>query len=347
MHGKGTAFAEYLSHNKQLIDEYVLAHTPMPTIRREQTLDLDRYLYGPVIRFVKAGGKRIRPALCLLGAEAVGASPTTGLPAAAAVELFQAAALIHDDIADQSTMRRGQPCMHQSEGIGIAINAGDSALVAVTAAILRSNSLSKNVRLQLLDEVVSMEERTLEGQALDLGWARDNRWDLSAYDYLEMARCKTAYYSAAVPLAMGAISGGGNVEQVEGLRRFGLRTGLAFQIQDDLLNLVGDAQAQGKDYRSDITEGKRTLVMVWAVEHMLDPQKKGKLVEILSSGTTDPEQLEAAVCLAREVGALEHAQSYAKTLVSKAKTDLSKIHIAEDTRRVLISMADFFIERTS
>ncbi|MDO4806699.1 MAG: polyprenyl synthetase family protein [Coriobacteriales bacterium] len=347
MNANGEAFATYLTNNKQLIDDYVLAHTPAPTIRRDQTLDLDRYLYGPVTRFVMAGGKRIRPALCLLGAEAVGADRTAGLPVAAAVELFQAAALIHDDIADQSTMRRGEPCVHKTHGVGIAINAGDAALVAVTTAIVRNHSLYKNVRLQLLDEVITMEEHTLEGQALDLGWARDNRWDLSAYDYLEMARCKTAYYSAAVPLAMGALSGGGNVEQVEGLRRFGLRTGLAFQIQDDLLNLVGDAEAQGKDYRSDITEGKRTLIMVWAVEHLLDQKKRTELVEILSSGTTDPEQLARAVDIAQEVGALEHAQSYAKTLINNAKTDLSKIHIAEEARRVLISMADFFIERTS
>ncbi len=346
MGSKGDAFANYLAQNKQLVEDCVLSYAPAPTVRRDQTLDLDRYLYGPIVRFVAAGGKRIRPALCLLGAEAVGADSSVALPAAAAVELFQAAALIHDDIADQSTMRRGQPCMHLTEGVGIAINAGDAALVAVTAALARNNSLGTGVRIRLLDEIITMEEHTLEGQALDLGWARDNCWDLTASDYLEMARCKTAYYSAAVPLATGAICGGGNVEQVEGLRRFGLRTGLAFQIQDDLLNLVGDAQKQGKDYRSDITEGKRTLVMVWALEHM-DGDERDRLVQILSAGTTDPDQLEEAIRIVQDAGALDYAARYARHLIDSAKGELADLDIAEDARTVLISMADFFIERTS
>jgi geranylgeranyl diphosphate synthase type I len=343
---KGDAFANYLAQNKQLVEDCVLAYAPAPSIRRDQTLDLDRYLYGPVVRFVSAGGKRIRPALCLLGAEAVGADPSIALPAAAAVELFQAAALIHDDIADQGTLRRGQPCMHITEGVGLAINAGDAALISVTAAIARNNDFGTGTRIRLLDEIITMEERTLEGQALDLGWARDKCWNLTASDYLEMARCKTAYYSAAVPLAIGAICGGGSVEQVEGLRHFGLRTGLAFQIQDDLLNLVGNAQMQGKDYRSDITEGKRTLVMVWALEH-LEGGKRDRLVQILSSGTTDPDELDEAVHIAQDAGAINHAMQYAKRLIKNAKQELADLDIAKDAQTVLISMADFFIERTS
>ena len=346
MSDKGDAFANYLARHKQLVDDCVLAHAPAPLIRRDQTLDLDKYLYGPVVRFVSAGGKRIRPALCLLGAEAAGAEPSVALPAAAAVELFQAAVLVHDDIADQSTLRRGQPCMHLTEGVGIAINAGDAAWTAVTAAIVRNNTLSADVRVRVLDEIVAMEERTLEGQALDLGWARDNRWNLTASDYLEMARCKTAHYSAAVPLAVGAICGGGSNEQIEGLRRFGMHAGLAFQIQDDLLNLVGDAEAQGKDFRSDITEGKRTLVMVWALEH-LDQDDKDRLVRILSSGTSDPTQLEEAIQIVKDVGALEHARHYAQRLIDIAKDELADLDIAKDAQTVLISMADFFIERTS
>ena len=346
MSGRGEAFVAYLKENLQTIEDGVMAHVPVAAQQVGQSPDLDRYLYGPVARFVSSGGKRIRPALCLLGAKAVGADPKLALQAAAAVELFQAAALIHDDIADESTLRRGVPCVHVQEGVGLAINDGDAALVAVVGSILAAQSLSMQTRLDLLDEIVRMEERTIEGQALDLGWVRDNRWDIAVADYLYMARSKTAYYSAAVPLVLGAISGNGDRAQVEGLRRFGLDAGLAFQIQDDLLNLVGDAEAQGKDYRSDITEGKRTLVMVWALEHLDEPGRE-ELVRILSSGTTDTDDLARAGELAEQAGAIEHAHTFALALVERAKVELDRISIAEEPRHVLRSMAEFFVRRAS
>lgn len=340
------AFVSYLSSNLQAIDECVLSHVPHAKQHAGQKADLEDFLFGPIERFVSAGGKRIRPALCLLGAEAVGAEPTVALSAAAAVELFQAAALIHDDIADKSTLRRGVPCLHITEGVGPAINDGDAALVAVTACIVRDKGMNPQTRMDLLDEIVTMEERTLEGQALDLGWARDNRWNVSTSDYLSMARRKTAYYSVAVPLVLGAISGGGSVTQVEGLRSFGIRCGLAFQIHDDLLNLVGDADVQGKDYRSDITEGKRTLVMMYALEH-LDDAKRGELIDILSSNTSDSKRIDRAVELAIEAGAIEYAQSYARKLTDRAQDELMALDIAKDARTVLLSMSDFIIERAN
>ena len=339
-------FSSYLAQRLPAIEQCVMDHVPTPVHAGEQDADLNRYLYEPVASFIQTGGKRIRPALCLLGAEAVGADPEACYPVSASVELFQAAALIHDDIADKSELRRSVPCMYITEGMGLAVNAGDSALVAVTASVLRDERYDPAVRLRLLDEIVAMEEHTLEGQALDLGWARDGRWDISVEDYLAMARRKTAYYSAAVPLAMGAICGGGTNEQVEGLRSFGMDCGLAFQIQDDLLNLVGDAGKQGKDFRSDITEGKRTLVMVWALEH-LDAPGREELVRILSSGTVDMADLSRAVELAEQAGAVDHARTFALELTERAKVELDRIGIAEEPRHVLRSMAEFFVSRAS
>ncbi|MDO4797802.1 MAG: polyprenyl synthetase family protein [Coriobacteriales bacterium] len=341
-----SAFVAYLRQHREEIDKCVGARVPAIASRDAQADDLDRYLYGPAARFVMAGGKRTRPALCLLGAHAVGAPEERAHSVAAAVELFQACALIHDDIADKSELRRGQPCLHIAEGTGIAINVGDGILVSVVSAILADDSLDQTTRLRLLDEIVVMENRTLEGQALDLGWARDERWDISDKDYLAMATRKTAYYSAAIPLAMGAICGGGTEEQIEGLRSFGMSCGLAFQLQDDLLNLVGDASAQGKDYRSDITEGKRTLVMVWALRH-LDDAGRQELLGILASKTSDDAALARAVELAESCGALAHAQAYAQELVGTAKSNLNSLPIDADARKVLISMADFFVERAS
>lgn len=146
--------------------------------------------------------------------------------------------------------------MHLTQGEGLAINAGDLALSIVNGIVMRDPLLSDSMKVRVAIELVSMAQSTVEGQALDIGWARDGRYDITPEDYLVMATHKTAHYSGAVPLAVGAMVGGGSEEQVEALRAYGLDTGLAFQIQDDLLNLVGTKEAKEKDYRSDITEGQ-------------------------------------------------------------------------------------------
>ena len=341
----GAAFAAYLAQKRPQIEDYLARFTPRPEDSTvHAAADLARYLYEPVARFTAGGGKRTRPALCLLGAQAVGVDPICALSTAGAIEYFQTAALIHDDIADKSELRRGMPCLHISDGTGIAINAGDLALVHVSASLLADTSLENDTCLRILCELAYMEQRTLEGQALDLGWVRDGRWDVTVDDYLYMASHKTAYYTAATPLACGAICGGGTDEQVEALFSFGLDTGLAFQLQDDLLNLVGDADKQGKDYRSDITEGKRTLLAVWALAH-LPEQDRAELQRLLSSETTDPAELARAVELIDASGAIDHTRQYAHDLTMRAKAHLNGVEIDAGAYRVLESMADFFVER--
>ena len=153
---------------------------------------------------------------------------------------------------------------------------------------------------------------------------------------------KTAHYSGAVPLAVGAIVGGGTEEQIAALREYGLATGLAFQIQDDLLNIEGDPEIVGKDYASDITEGKRTLMVVHALKHS---DKRDRLVEILSSKTTDVAELAEAVSIMREAGSLDYARDYASSLTDKAKEKLLQEIDESNARALLISMADYFINR--
>ncbi len=341
----GTPFVRYLQSVHPRIEASL--HDRMPRVIEErQSADLERYLYEPFARLVFAGGKRVRPALCLLGAEAVGGSSSSALPLACAIELFQAAALVHDDIADQSEMRRGVPCIHISEGTGIAINSGDVGIVDVVAQVLQEETYAPELRLRLFDELYAMERHTLEGQALDLGWVREGRWDLQEEDYLCMATLKTAHYSAATPLVAGAMCGGATAEQVASLRSFGLAAGLAFQIQDDLLNLVGDAEAQGKDYRSDVAEGKRTLVMVRALSQ-LGAKDAHELQTILSTHTTEEAMLARAVELAEEADAIAYAQAYAQRLISEAKEHLASASITDEAQEVLVSMADFFVSRAN
>lgn len=342
----GERFAAYLAAVRPAIDGYLAdtAAACVPGTPAQAAADLDRYLYGPLARFTASGGKRTRPALALLGCEAVGGEASAAMSTAAAIEVFQSAALIHDDIADKSELRRGEPCTYVTEGTGVAINIGDLGLSDVLGYVLRDQALPADVRLAVMEKLFQMEERTIEGQALDLGWVRDRRWDISPDDYLYMASHKTAYYSAAIPLVAGAIVGGGSEEQLAALDGFGMAAGLAFQLQDDLLNLVGDAEAQGKDYRSDITEGKRTLLVVWALAH-LDPAGKDELVSILESQTTDDDELSRAVELIEQAGAVEHVKGYARELVSQAKEHLAGVALTDRARETLVSMADFFVER--
>lgn len=338
-------FVEYLARTRPLIEGRLAELFPA----REGAAspiqeDLDAYLFGPLNGFFASGGKRTRPALCLLGAQAVGGRAEQALSAAVAIESFQSAALIHDDIADKGELRRGRPCVHVTEGVGIALNVGDLALATVASSILKDPSIEAQTKLTLLDELVDMTQRTLEGQALDLGWVRDNRWDITVDDYLFMANHKTAYYSAAVPLATGAISAGARPEQVEVLRSFGMKSGLAFQLQDDLLNLVGDAEKQGKDFRSDITEGKRTLIVVSALEK-LPASGRDELVGILSSSTGDGAMLARAVELMDGAGAVEETRRRALDLADEAKAYLEGADLLPWARETLYAMADFFVKR--
>ncbi|WP_371734506.1 polyprenyl synthetase family protein [Collinsella ureilytica] len=331
-------FRNFLEQHLDTLNEQVLQAFQGQT----EVADIEAYLYAPLERFAKTGGKRHRPLICMLACQAVGGSLAQARSAALAIEHFQTAALIHDDIADDGLLRRGEPCMHRITGEGLAINCGDLALSMVTQAVVEDPTLSDELKIRVLRELSAMTIRTIEGQALDLGWARDKRFDIGIDDYFRMATLKTAHYSGAVPLACGAIIGGAATETIEALRSFGLDTGLAFQIQDDLLNLVGDGTTKDKDFRNDIIEGKRTLVVVRALE---DPRTKDELIEILQQGSTDLDVLDRAVQIFEETGALAYAKDQADQLISRAKNKLLAIDLDPACRDLLLSMADFFVHR--
>ena len=335
-----SSFTEFLSAHLNEINAY------LDTYFRHQTdsADIERYLYAPLGHYSANAGKRHRPLICMLACRAVGGDWNRAATCAAAIEHFQTGALIHDDIADNGQLRRGEPCLHITEGEGIAINCGDYALMLVSAAVANDPDLDAPLKVRLIQELTAMTARTIEGQALDLGWVRDGRFDLSIEDYLAMATHKTAFYSGATPLACGAIIGGGSEEQISALRTFGLHTGLAFQIQDDLLNLVGKKEARNKDFRCDITEGKRTLVAVHALNYA-DDASHDELMDILTSGTTDPDRLDRAVQIFERTGAIAYAHSYSLDLTAHAKAALESVELDPPCKDLLLGMADFFVER--
>jgi len=330
------SFELFLKNNYKRID----AHLATYFNTDDAHADMHEYLYGPLATYTANSGKRHRPLICLLACEAVGGDPIKAQRSAAAIEHFHTAALIHDDIEDGAETRRGEPALHIVHGEGIAINAGDLALSLVTGSVVDDELLEPELKVRVLKELVDMTTRTIEGQALDIGWARDGRFDLTVDDYLTMASHKTAFYSGGVPLAIGAIIGGADEETIEILREFGMAAGLAFQIQDDLLNLIG--KDKSKDFRIDITEGKRTLVALHALTHSLQSRR---LLEILESRTTDAALLSEAVEIMREAGSLDYAGEYARGLVTSAKEKLAEALPPSKAKKLLLSMADFFIHR--
>ncbi|SVE26421.1 uncharacterized protein METZ01_LOCUS479275, partial [marine metagenome] len=223
--------------------------------------------------YPERGGKRSRPALVLLACEALGGDLNQALRTAAAFEMFQSFALLHDDIEDDSEMRRGKPCCHRTLGVPLSINVGD-ALYAKVFEVLAANRdlLGADVTLDLIDEMIRGSRETFEGQAYDVGWIR-GRHIPSEEEFMTMLRKKTGWYTGRGPCTAGAIIAGASEQERRAIGDFGETMAIAFQIRDDLLNLTaaeGDAAlapgitsgAYGKERGGDIAEGKRTLIII-------------------------------------------------------------------------------------
>lgn len=245
---------------------------------------LSPYLVAPAVDYLARGGKALRPALCLATCEAFGGDPARALPSAAAIELLHTAFLVHDDVEDDSDLRRGEPTLHQRYGRAAAMNAGDGLAVMALGA-LRGNErlLGPVLAARVWAEFDFMARQTVEGQALELGWQRDGLTDLGPDDYLELIMKKTCWYTTLLPLRVGALVASGGASDPSGpfpgpaipfpgkanpapdpgaLLRFGFFLGAAFQIRDDLLNLTGAEALYGKERLGDLREGKRTLMLI-------------------------------------------------------------------------------------
>lgn len=222
-----------------------------------------RWLYGPMREYPARPGKALRPALCLSAGRAFGASDEDLIGIAVAIELLHNAFLVHDDIADGSEMRRGRPTLAARHGVAAALNAGDGLAIVASQVLRRATRrLDRDVADEVLEEFDIMAMRTLEGQATEIGWQLDCVQDLRPVDYLDLIMHKTCWYTTIYPLRVGAIVGSGATADLASMVRFGFHFGAAFQIRDDLLNLVGDEHTYGKEILGDIYEGKRTLTLV-------------------------------------------------------------------------------------
>jgi geranylgeranyl diphosphate synthase type II len=222
-----------------------------------------KHLYDLVDDYPRRAGKGLRPALCLATCRAFGGDAARVLRVAVTLELYHNAFLIHDDIEDGSEHRRGRPTLHELHGVPLALNAGDALNVLSLRPLLDTLPLlGPDLTWVVFGEIEHMVRESVEGQAIELGWVRDNTRDLTEDDYLRMTLKKTCWYTCIHPCRIGALVATGGDVDPDRFNRFGYYLGAAFQIQDDLLNLVGSVDRYGKEILGDIWEGKRTMMLI-------------------------------------------------------------------------------------
>ena len=211
-------------------------------------------LYKPISYIMQLGGKRMRPVLALMACEAVGKDPISALGAASSVELFHNFTLLHDDIMDEATLRRGQQTVHQKWDVNTGILSGDALLVTAYQQLNSYDDALFSELTKLLSETALL---VCEGQQYDVDFeTRDN---VSMDEYIHMIRLKTAVLLGCA-LRMGAIVGQASIDIADCLYEFGVNLGIAFQLQDDLLDAFGDPKTFGKKVGGDIVENKKTIL---------------------------------------------------------------------------------------
>ena len=277
------------------------------------------HLYDLVREYPGRGGKGIRPSLLLAACQAFGGAVREGIAPAVALEMMHNAFLIHDDLEDASPTRRGEPTLHELHGVGLAVNAGDALAWMALQPLRDDGVLGTRIAKLVLDEFLTMVRVTTEGQALELGWRRSNAVDLGPADYLGLTGKKTCWYTTVAPLRVGAIVGSRGIAPLESLSRFGFYLGVAFQIRDDLLNLVGSDIAQGEEPLSDIREGKRTLMLVHLLAHATEGHRDW-LVEYLAAPEDQrtAADVEQVLALMERYGSLDFALEYGSGIAAAA-----------------------------
>jgi len=289
--------------------QYSLQHTSMPAS-----------LIEPFTYIMAPGGKRIRPVLCLLAAEAVGGQPEQAVSAGAAVEILHNFTLVHDDIMDRSPMRRGNPTVHTKWDDSTAILTGD-VMMAYAYRMLIS-SLPTQHLYSVLQSFTKGFVEVCEGQALDIEF--HHRKTVSLDEYIEMIEKKTARL-LELSVVVGATLGGGTDTQIELLRAFAQNIGIAFQIQDDILDLTADVQELGKTIGQDIVEGKKTYLIIRATELVTKESHKKLLQEFWDNNGVPANRVNEMRLLMEELGVLNDARAKAQHYFSKAHQDIQQL----------------------
>ena len=307
-----------LTKMRQALTETMLGALP----QKHSHPDLNEF-YTLIRDYPERGGKQLRGLFILLSTEMHGGRWQDALGVAAALELFQNWVLVHDDIEDDSDERRGAPALHKQVGMPVALNVGDALHIYMWQVLtnLPSHLPADAIRA----EFISMIHRTAEGQHLDLSWVSQNRFDLSEADYLEMVMLKTAYYTVVSPFRLGALCAQQTPD--ERFEVAGKALGVAFQIRDDVLNLVhSDDSAYGKEFAGDLYEAKRTLILA----HLFANANEAEANELkarLGKSRLDKTQsdIERVLGLIDAYGSLGYAQQVAETKAAEGLRLLKEI----------------------
>ncbi|MHC1585692.1 MAG: polyprenyl synthetase family protein [Candidatus Syntropharchaeia archaeon] len=296
--------------------------------------------YKPLKEFIERGGKRLRPILCLLSCEFFGGKKEDALPTAVALEFFHNFTLIHDDIEDNSLLRRGEPTLHIKYGIPLAINAGDG-LHALSYGILRENRKILGIeRAWRIFEIFNeMNIELVEGQSMDIEFKMDRRMDEETF--IELIRKKTsALFSASA--RCGAIAGGAKENDVEKIGKVWEYVGIAFQIQDDILDVIGKEEKFGKKIGEDISEGKPTLLLIHCLKKCKNEERK-KIEEAMDS-EYDEKTVREVIDLFKRYGCIEYARGKASSYLKKAMELLDSFPDGEEKEKMR-QMAEYFVSR--
>lgn len=324
---------------QEILDEY----------KGEVEAELERHLprdgepkefYASVWELIDRGGKRFRPAFTFLACECVGGRRQDAIEAAAAVELLHNMTLVHDDIEDESELRRGKPCIHRIYGIPTAINAGDAMLIKVFE-IANSSKISLDRRNALVSGVAKRAYEITWGQAFEF-----SMWKRKAFTEEEVIRLLRNKTGALTRLSTesGAISGGGSQEQLEALGEFGETIGVAFQIVDDILNLTGDEKEYGKEIGGDIREGKKTIMAA----HLLktaNSQDRKTFTLLLGKSRISKSEIRRAIGLYNKYDSIQYAKSKANLYLGTARKELGRLP-SNQARDSLETLSQFLVSRS-
>ncbi|MCH5234436.1 MAG: polyprenyl synthetase family protein [Muribaculaceae bacterium] len=293
-------------------------------------------LYNPIKYALSAGGKRIRPVLTLMAADAFGQKADQAVMPALGLETFHNFTLLHDDVMDKSEMRRGRLTVHKKYDENTAILSGDTMLTLATQYV---SEVPDTLLRLVLDSFNSMAIKVYEGQQLDMDFEKQSQIDLN--DYIEMIQCKTGALLGACA-KIGALVGGASEKDADKMYDFGLKTGVAFQIQDDWLDTFGDPTTFGKNIGGDINNAKKTYLYVAALQQ--DSQTAEALRDAFNIPSGDV-RVKAVTRLYEKLGIGESTKKAVNHYSSLALKALNSTSLSDDKKEVFRKLAEKLIGR--
>lgn len=319
--------------SKEILDIVSRYIDNLPYDRKPQSL------YEPIKYVLSAGGKRIRPSFVLMAYNLFKDDVETALPAAAALETYHNYTLLHDDLMDNADVRRGRPTVHKKWNANTAILSGDTMLSL--AYLHLANCKTENLKAALdLFTVTALE--VSEGQQYDMEF--ETRTDVKEEEYIEMIRLKTSVLLACA-LKMGALLAGASAEDAELIYKFGEKVGLAFQLQDDFLDVYGDPVVFGKAIGGDITSNKKTYMLINAWNRS-EGETRSELIHWLGVSLFDREEkIKAVTNIYNNLGIDKLAEVKIKECFDESRKYLDAISVADERKQVLREYTEKMMNR--